>query len=140
MTTSFFFLAPFRAGASGYLNKEMAPEELVAAIRLVMGGRKYVSAAVAELLASSIARGAGTPHDQRNIGGRVMARAVERAGLEAVQRDGRTVEPAPTFHSLRHSHGSALIAAGWDIEEISARLGHSNVATTQRTDDEPLQD
>lgn len=62
----------------------------------------------------------------------MLARAVERAGLEAVQRDGRIVEPAPTLHSLRHSHGSALIAAGCDIEEIGARLGHSNVATTQR--------
>ena len=74
----------------------------------------------------------GTPHDHRNIGGRVLARAVKRAGLEAVERDGHVVEPAPTFHSLRHTHGSALIAAGWDIEEVSARLGHSDVGTTQR--------
>jgi site-specific recombinase XerD len=36
----------------------------------------------------------------------------------------------PPFHSLRHSHGSALIAAGWDIEDVSARLGHANIATT----------
>jgi integrase len=75
---------------------------------------------------------AGTPHDHRNIGGRIMARAVKRAELEAVTRDGQVIEPAPTFHSLRHSHGSALIAAGWDIEEVSARLGHSDVGTTQR--------
>ena len=33
---------------------------------------------------------------------------------------------------MRHSHASALIAAGWDIAEVSARLGHSSVATTQR--------
>jgi integrase len=75
---------------------------------------------------------AGTPHDHRNIGGRVLARAVKRAGLEAVERDGQVVEPAPTFHNLRHSHGSALIANGWDIEEVSARLGHADVGTTQR--------
>jgi integrase len=42
------------------------------------------------------------------------------------------VQPAPTFHSLRHSHASALIAAGWDIEEVSVRLGDTNVASTQR--------
>lgn len=71
--------------------------------------------------------------DHRNIGGRVLARAVKRAGLEAVEQDGNVVLPAPTFHSLRHSHGSALIAAGWDIEEVSARLGHANVGTTQRS-------
>jgi integrase len=75
---------------------------------------------------------AGTPHDHRNIAGRVLARAVTRAGLEAIERDGQIVQPAPTFHNLRHSHGSALIAAGWDIEEVSARLGHSDVGTTQR--------
>lgn len=76
----------------------------------------------------------GTGFDHRNIGGRVLARAIETAGLDAViGMQGEVVEPAPTFHSLRHSHASALIAAGWDIEEVSARLGHTNVATTQRT-------
>ena len=70
--------------------------------------------------------------DHRNVGGRVLARAVELAGLGSVERGGVVVSPAPTFHSLRHSHASALIAAGWDIEEVSARLGHSSVATTQR--------
>jgi integrase len=75
---------------------------------------------------------AGTPHDHRNIGGRVLARAVTAARLDAVERDGKVVEHAPTFHNLRHSHGSALIAAGWDLEEVSARLGHANIATTMR--------
>lgn len=75
---------------------------------------------------------AGQGHDHRNIGGRVLARAVKRAGLEAVEHDGRIVEPAPTFHSLRYSHGSALIADGWDVEEVSARLGHADIGTTQR--------
>ena len=70
--------------------------------------------------------------DHRNVGGRILSRAVKRAGLEAVERDGEVVSPAPTFHCLRHSHASALIAAGWDIEEVSSRLGHTNVATTQR--------
>ncbi len=74
----------------------------------------------------------GTGHDHRNIG-RVMTRAVNRAGLGAVIRDGRIVEPAPTFHSLRHSHATVLIAKDWDLEEISARLGHSDTSTTQRS-------
>ena len=74
----------------------------------------------------------GRGHDHRNIGGRVLSRGVKRAGLQAVERNGVTIEPAPTFHALRHSHASALIAAGWDIAEVSARLGHSSIATTQR--------
>jgi integrase len=75
----------------------------------------------------------GRGFDHRNIGGRVLGRAVRRADLEAVRdANGDVVTPAPTFHALRHSHASALIAQGWDIEEVSARLGHASVATTQR--------
>ena len=39
-----------RAGASGYLNKECAPEELVQALRRILQGRKYISASVGEEL------------------------------------------------------------------------------------------
>lgn len=44
-----------RAGASGYVPKEAAPDQLVAAIRTVMNGRRYVSAALAETLARELA-------------------------------------------------------------------------------------
>jgi two-component system, NarL family, invasion response regulator UvrY len=40
-----------RAGAAGYLTKESAPEELVAAIRKVSRGGRYVSETLAEQLA-----------------------------------------------------------------------------------------
>jgi two-component system invasion response regulator UvrY len=43
-----------KAGASGYLNKDMAPEELVNAVRRVMLGKKYISPTVAEKLATSL--------------------------------------------------------------------------------------
>ncbi len=43
-----------RQGASGYLNKECDPEEIVKAIRTVARGRRYISAAVAELLAGTL--------------------------------------------------------------------------------------
>ena len=41
-----------RTGASGYLNKQAAPEHLVQAVRKVLGGGKYVSPALAEQLAT----------------------------------------------------------------------------------------
>jgi len=41
----------FKAGASGYLNKESATDELISAIRKVSCGRKYISSTVAEKLA-----------------------------------------------------------------------------------------
>jgi DNA-binding NarL/FixJ family response regulator len=43
-----------RQGASGYLNKECDPEEIVTAIRTVYRGRKYITAAVGELLADGL--------------------------------------------------------------------------------------
>jgi integrase len=38
--------------------------------------------------------------------------------------------PEITFHSLRHSHASQLIAAGIDVVTISKRLGHSSPKIT----------
>ena len=40
-----------RAGASGYMNKDVAPDELVKAVRKVLAGGRYVSSALAEKLA-----------------------------------------------------------------------------------------
>jgi two-component system invasion response regulator UvrY len=49
-----FALRAIRAGASGYLTKNSAPEELVNAIRLVDAGKHYVSPWLAERLAREI--------------------------------------------------------------------------------------
>ena len=38
--------------------------------------------------------------------------------------------PKVVFHALRHTHASALIAAGVDIVTTSRRLGHSSPAVT----------
>jgi two-component system, NarL family, invasion response regulator UvrY len=54
-----------RQGASGYLNKECEPEEIVTAIRTVARGRRYIGAAVAELLADGLAGdGDKAPHEE----------------------------------------------------------------------------
>lgn len=53
-----------RQGASGYLNKDCDPEEIVKAIRTVHRGRKYITAGVAELLAEGLGGGADKlPHE-----------------------------------------------------------------------------
>src|SRR5262245_27018339 len=44
-----------RAGASGYLNKESAPEQLLAAIQSILRGEKYLSPRMAALVAASVA-------------------------------------------------------------------------------------
>lgn len=43
-----------KAGAAGYLTKESIPEELVAAIRCLAGGDRYITPAVAALLAKQV--------------------------------------------------------------------------------------
>lgn len=60
-----FALRAFRAGASGFVNKEYASEELAEAVLTVACGRPYVSETVRELLAESVAGGhARRLHDQ----------------------------------------------------------------------------
>jgi DNA-binding NarL/FixJ family response regulator len=53
-----------KAGASGFLNKESAPEELVKAIDQILSGRKYITAEVAEMLADSLNTNSEKPHTQ----------------------------------------------------------------------------
>jgi DNA-binding NarL/FixJ family response regulator len=50
-----------KAGASGYMTKESAPEQLVEAIRLVVAGKKYISATLSELLLLECGSDSGKP-------------------------------------------------------------------------------
>lgn len=53
-----------KAGAAGYLNKECAPEEVVAAVQSVLNGNRYITPAVSEMLASEISIPSGKlPHE-----------------------------------------------------------------------------
>jgi len=53
-----------KTGAAGYLNKQSAPDQLVDAIRLVASGKKYISAEVAQELASQVSgEREGPPHE-----------------------------------------------------------------------------
>jgi len=50
-----------KAGASGYLTKESAPDELVMAIRRISQGRKYITNSLAEKLAGVVERPTDVP-------------------------------------------------------------------------------
>ena len=43
-----------KAGASGYITKESAPQELITAIRTLVSGRKYISPSMGEILADEL--------------------------------------------------------------------------------------
>jgi DNA-binding NarL/FixJ family response regulator len=53
-----------KAGASGYLSKDAAPDELVNAVKQVILGKKYINASVAEKIAASFSnRESKLPHE-----------------------------------------------------------------------------
>lgn len=51
-----YALRSLKAGAQGYANKAGDPLELIAAVRTVMQGRKYLTPEVAQMLADSLAQ------------------------------------------------------------------------------------
>jgi len=59
-----YALRVLKAGASGYLTKESAPDVLVTAIRKVVAGRRYISATLAEKLAGELVGEPGPVHER----------------------------------------------------------------------------
>ncbi|EOA05306.1 DNA-binding response regulator [Herbaspirillum sp. BH-1] len=95
----------YKLGAAGYLNKSADPEQLVDAIRKAAGGGLYVSAQMAETLASGLAQHAG---------------AAPRAAHESL--------------SHREYQVFQLIAAGRSVREIAEQLELSpNTVSTYRS-------
>jgi len=50
-----------KAGAAGYMTKENAPENLINAIRRILSGGKYISPALADILASDLQKESPDP-------------------------------------------------------------------------------
>ncbi|HJU05109.1 MAG TPA: response regulator transcription factor [Nitrospiraceae bacterium] len=72
-----------KAGAAGYLTKESAPDQLIAAIRKVIGGGKYISTALAEKLAFDLESDPNVPLHER-----LSSREYQVLGMIAI---GKTV-------------------------------------------------
>lgn len=59
-----YALRALKSGASGYLSKDTAPDELVKAVQKVLLGKKYISQAIAEKLANTFSTDTSTlPHE-----------------------------------------------------------------------------
>lgn len=63
-----------KAGASGYITKDTAPEEVTSAVRRILQGGRYVSASLAEQLAADLGAPAG---DRRELHERLSDRELE---------------------------------------------------------------
>jgi integrase len=55
--------------------------------------------------------------------GRIFTQARKKTGLPA----------AVSFHTLRHTHASLLIAAGTNIKAVQERMGHGSIKITMDT-------
>lgn len=60
-----FAVRLLKVGASGYMTKESAPQELVGAVKKVIAGGRYVSPSLAEKMASYLAIDVQTPPHER---------------------------------------------------------------------------
>ena len=94
-----------RSGASGYLSKESAPEELIAAIRCVASGEQYVCSSIAETLAPSLTRATkASPHralSEGSVSGQIEA-LIQETGC---QYDPASLVSALDVHCLGRSVG-----------------------------------
>ena len=59
-----YAIRSLKAGAAGYLNKQSAPSELVNAIRQVADGMKYISPAMAQVLARQVGEDQDAPRHE----------------------------------------------------------------------------
>jgi two-component system invasion response regulator UvrY len=59
-----FAVRALRAGASGYLTKSAAPEQLISAFERIVRGGRYISETVAERLAAAAGGEVGALHDR----------------------------------------------------------------------------
>jgi DNA-binding NarL/FixJ family response regulator len=84
-----YALRALRAGASGYVNKESAAEDLSGAVRKVLAGGTHVSARLAETLAKSLRHdGSRPPHERLSdrelevLRGLAAGKTVKEIGIE----------------------------------------------------------
>jgi two-component system invasion response regulator UvrY len=59
-----FGVRALKLGAAGYVTKQSASDELVTAVRSVLAGGRYISAALADRLAANVQRGTESPSHQ----------------------------------------------------------------------------
>lgn len=87
-----FAMRSFKAGASGYITKESAPEELQVAVTIILQGRKYISSYFSEIL------------------------------LSELRNEKVTGESPHLSLSNREYHVACLIASGKSLKEIALEL------------------
>jgi DNA-binding NarL/FixJ family response regulator len=91
-----------KAGASGYLMKERAPEEIVSAVRKVAAGGKYINASLAETLVGRLEGGHDAPihHSLSTREYEVMCHIAHGCSMkEIAEKIGLSIKTISTYRS-----------------------------------------
>ena len=102
-----YFMEMLSAGASGYITKQAAADDLVAAIRAVAAGQVYLQPALARWLLEDYQRLAKQEEEQV----KPVPNGEEVIGLEVLSKREREV--------------LELVGQGWNNQQIGGRLGLS---------------
>lgn len=112
------------AGASGYLTKDTAEDEIVTAIRRVHAGERYIAAEIARQLAlQAVNRNAGSPFDQ--LSQREMQVMIMATKGHSVQEISDKLHLSPKTVSTYRSRLFEKLGVGNDVEltRLALRYG-----------------
>lgn len=106
-----FALRAIKAGAAGYLTKESAPAELVAAIKRARQGSRYITQALAEQMVNTLKDGSAAPLHGRLSDRELQVLALLGKGMTVSQIAGKFSLSVKTISTYRASL----------LEKLSAR-------------------
>ena len=118
-----YAIEALKAGAAGYLSKDCAPEELVTAVRRVLGGLRYVSAKVTEQIAAELGRPATPRHEQLSDRERqVFDRLAAGSTLTAIAEElGLSIKTISTYKTRILE--KLLLKTNTDVTSYAVRHG-----------------
>jgi two-component system, NarL family, invasion response regulator UvrY len=121
-------LRVLKAGASGYLNKQTAPQELVRAVRKILAGGKYITEELAEKLVVGVGRAGRLAHEglsDREF--QVMQLVLAGRSLKEIAGElSLSVKTIRTFHTRL----LGKLALKNDVELVHYALEHGLVRRT----------
>jgi two-component system, NarL family, invasion response regulator UvrY len=98
-----YVIRALNVGAMGYVTKRSAPEQLVAAIRKIHGGGRFLSDAAAEALAARLSRGASGPSPLDSLSNReiqvLRCLALGQTNREIAETYGLSIKTVDTYRS-----------------------------------------
>jgi two-component system invasion response regulator UvrY len=104
-----------KAGASGYLNKRTAPEQLVEAVQKVLAGGQFISAALGEKLVAELRRGTDRPRHESLSDRELQVCKLTAAGRSVKEIAAELALSAKTISTF-HSRAFQKLAVKNDVE------------------------